>query len=132
MISPKLATLAAAAIVSAAVLAIGSRERAQIAKDERLHVAEQLSAARARLEAAIHIPISSTRAIAMVYATHYDLPEDEFSGMAAQAKNPARALLILRCFAARSSPMSIRSRETKSSSGWTFATCPCSGRLTRE
>ncbi|HEU0219351.1 MAG TPA: CHASE domain-containing protein [Gallionella sp.] len=86
MPNPKLVALAAALIVFVAVLFIDSAERKQITRDERLHVIERLSATRARLEAAINIPVSITRAIAVVYATHADMPGDEFAKLAAQAK----------------------------------------------
>ena len=86
MPSPKLAALAAASIVFVAVLFIDSNEREQTIKDERLHVIERLSATRARLEAAINIPVSTTRAIAVIYAAHSDMPGHEFASLAAQAK----------------------------------------------
>lgn len=86
MPSPKLAAFVAASIVFVAVLFIDSTERKQITRDERLHVIERISATRARLEAAINIPVSITRAIAVVYATHSDMPGDEFARLAAQAK----------------------------------------------
>jgi len=86
MPSPKLAALAAALMVFAAVLLIDSDEREHTVRKEHLHVVERLSAARARLEAAINIPASITRAMAVVYAAHPDLPEDEFVSLAAHAK----------------------------------------------
>src|SRR3989338_1643709 len=86
MPSPKLAALAAALIVFVVVLFIDSNEREHTVRKEHLHVVERLSAARARLEAAINIPASITRAMAVVYAAHPDLPEDEFVSLAAHAK----------------------------------------------
>ena len=86
MPSPKLTALAAAAIVFAIVLFIDSNERKQITRDEHLHVIERLSATRSRLEAAINIPVSTTRAIAVIYAAHSDMPGHEFAKLAAQAK----------------------------------------------
>lgn len=86
MPGPKLAALAAALMVLVAVLFVDGNERNQIIRDERLYVTERLSATRARLEAAINIPVSTTRAIAVIYAAHSDMPGHEFASLAAQAK----------------------------------------------
>src|SRR4030065_347989 len=83
MPNPKLAAIAAVLVVSILVLLIDNDEREHAIKDERLHVIEWLSATRAKLEAAINMPVSVTRALAVVYAAHSDLPEDEFIVLAA-------------------------------------------------
>lgn len=98
MPSPKLAALAAALFVSVIVLFIDSDEREHIARDEHLHVIERLSATRAKLEAAINIPVSITRAIAVIYAAHPDLPEHEFTRLAAQAKMASPSIIDIALF----------------------------------
>lgn len=98
MPGPKLAALAAASIVFVAVLFIDSNERKQTIRDERLYVTERLSATRARLEAAINIPVSTTRAIAVIYAAHADMPGHEFASLAAQAKAFSPSIIDIALF----------------------------------
>jgi len=131
MPSPRLAALVAASMVLVAVLFIDSNERKQTIRDERLYVTERLSATRARLEAAINIPVSTTRAIAVIYAAHADMPGHEFASLAAQAKAFSPSIIDIALFRDTTVSQSIRAKATRSSSGWIFASCPCSGRPTR-
>jgi diguanylate cyclase (GGDEF)-like protein/PAS domain S-box-containing protein len=96
--APILAAFVVAFFMSVIVLFIDSREREQTIKDERLHVFERLSATRAKLEAAINIPVSITRAIAVVYAAHADLPGHEFAKLAAQAKISSPSIIDIALF----------------------------------
>lgn len=98
MSRPGLAALTAAAIVFFFVWLMDSSERELLQKDERLHVIERLSATRAKLEAAINIPVSITRAMAIVFAAHPDLPEDEFPRLAAQAKMASPSIIDITLF----------------------------------
>ena len=98
MPSPKLAALVAASMVLVAVLFIDSNERKQTIRDERLYITERLSATRARLEAAINIPVSTTRAIAVIYAAHADMPGHEFASLAAQAKAFSPSIIDIALF----------------------------------
>jgi len=98
MPNPKLAAIAAVLVVSILVLLIDNDEREHAIKDERLHVIEWLSATRAKLEAAINMPVSVTRALAVVYAAHSDLPEDEFIVLAAQAKISSPGIIDIALF----------------------------------
>ncbi|HEU0282274.1 MAG TPA: hypothetical protein VFQ99_00695, partial [Gallionella sp.] len=61
-------------------------------------IIERLSATRAKLEAAINIPVSITRAIAVVYASHFDLPGHEFARLAAQAKISSPSIIDIALF----------------------------------
>lgn len=85
IISPKLAALIAASVVFAGMLSIDSAERQQAMQGQRMQVIEYASALRAKLEAAIDVPVMTARAIAVVYAAHSDLPADEFAILAKQA-----------------------------------------------
>ncbi|GEM_PF-3408271 len=96
--SPKVAALAAASLMFAAVLAAYNLEREYITQDERLHVMERISAVRARLEAAVNTSIAASRAMAVVYAAHPDLPQHEFIRLAEQAKASSPALLDIALF----------------------------------
>ena len=98
MPNPRLAALVAASMVLVAVLFIDSNERKQTIRDERLYVTERLSATRARLEAAINIPVSTTRAIAVIYAAHADMPGHEFASLAAQAKAFSPSIIDIALF----------------------------------
>lgn len=96
--SPKVAALAAASLMFAAVLAAYNLEREFITREERLHVMERISAVRARLEAAVNTSIAASRAMAVVYAAHPDLPQHEFIRLAEQAKASSPALLDIALF----------------------------------
>ncbi|TAN75057.1 MAG: diguanylate cyclase [Gallionella sp.] len=96
--SPRLSALAAALIVLAVMLTIDTFERKQAMQNQRLYVLERASVLRARLEAAISTPVSTTRAIAVVYAAHPDLPEDEFSILAEQARTSSPGILNIALF----------------------------------
>src|SRR3989338_4124741 len=98
MPNPRLAAPVAASMVLVAVLFIDSNERKQTIRDERLYVTERLSATRARLEAAINIPLSTTRAIAVIYAAHADMPGHEFASLAAQAKAFSPSIIDIALF----------------------------------
>lgn len=98
MPDPKWAALAVALIATVVLLSLDGSERERTLKNERLHVTERLSATRARLEAAIHIPVSATRALALIYAAHLDFPEHEFFSLAAQAKVASPGIIDIALF----------------------------------
>lgn len=98
MLDPKLAALLAALIVFAAMLTIDTFERRQAMQKQRLYVLERASVLRAKLEAALSTPVSTTRAIAVVYAAHPDLPNDEFATLAKQARTSSPGILDIALF----------------------------------
>lgn len=85
-ISPMLAALAAGLVMFAVMLAVDNFERKQDMKDQRLDVMAQVSALRAKLEAAISASVSVTRGIAVIYAARPDLSSEEFAKLAEQAR----------------------------------------------
>ncbi len=96
--SPKLAAFAAATLMFAGMLAVYSFEREHVAREERLRVMERVSAVRARLEAAVNMSIAASRAMAVVYAAHPDLPQHEFIKLAEQARASSPAILDIILF----------------------------------
>lgn len=95
---PKLAAFAVASLMLAALLAFEAFERGFAVQEQRLYVLEQVTALRARLEAAINAPIAASRAMAAVYAAHPDLPQHEFAQLAEQAKASSPAILDIALF----------------------------------
>ncbi len=93
MLSPWLGALIAASTVFAGILAIDTFERQNAMQEQRIHVMEQVSILRARLETAAHTPVAASRAMAVIYAAHPDLPQREFARLAEQAKASSPAIL---------------------------------------
>lgn len=92
-ISPALAALAAGLVVLAVMLTVDNFERKQDMKDQRLDVMAQVSALRAKLEAAISASVSVTRAIAVIYAARPSLSPEEFAKLAEQARTFSPGIL---------------------------------------
>lgn len=92
-LKPHLAALAAALAAGAIILTIDSFERAQATQEQRIHATERISALGAQIEAAISTAVSTTRSVAVVYATHPDLPKSEFYRLAQQARTFSPSIL---------------------------------------
>ncbi len=94
-LNPWLGAFIAASLVFAGMLAIDAAERQNAMQEQRIHVMEQLSTLRARLEAAANTPVAASRAMAVIYAAHPDLPQHEFTRLAEQVKASSPAILSI-------------------------------------
>lgn len=90
---PRLGAFVAASIVFAAMLVVDGFERERAMQEQHLHVVEQVSALRAKLEAVVNASVAASRAMAVVYAAYPSLPQHEFVRLAEQAKASSPAIL---------------------------------------
>lgn len=96
--SPKLGAFIAALMVFAGMLAIDTFERERAMQEQRIHVMEQVSILRTKLEAAVNTSVAASRAMAVIYAARPDLPQHEFVRLAEQAKVSSPAILNIALF----------------------------------
>lgn len=96
--SPRLAAFVAALMVLVIMLTIDAFERQQALQNQRLYVMERAAVLRAKLEATLSTPVSTTQAIAVVYASHPDMPKDEFVILAKQAKTLSPGIRFIALF----------------------------------
>lgn len=95
---PWLGAFIAALMVFAVMLVIDTFEREHAMYEQRIQVMEQVSALHAKLESVVNTSVAASRAMAVIYAAHPDLPQHEFAWLAEQAKASSPAILNIVLF----------------------------------
>ncbi|MFZ6646294.1 bifunctional diguanylate cyclase/phosphodiesterase [Undibacterium sp. TJN25] len=83
--NPKIGAAASAMLVLLAVWVLDGNERQLNTQKQRVEVIEKLSVLQAKLGSGITSTISAARVLAISFATHPDISQDEFTRLAAEA-----------------------------------------------